>query len=300
MLKKRNKHIKYELKDTIKAIIWAGFFAIIIRTFMIEPFHIPSDSMIPNLFVGDHLFVSKISYGYSRQSFPFSLPLIKDRIFESIPEVGDVIVFKKIKGHPDNYIKRLIGRPGDKIQMKKGILHINGTPLKREFIEKFYIINLPYSLRKSDSLTINTSNGQVLTVIDTKKLYLNGRPLKNTQYTIAYKNQPNFQGEAIELNKYKQTLPNGKSFNILEISDVETADNTEEYVVPEDHYFMMGDNRDMSEDSRFLKEVGYIHKRDLIGKAEIIFFSHNNSVNILEFWKYLSPIRYNRILKIIK
>ena len=184
--------------------------------------------------------------------------------------------------------------------MKKGILHINGTPLKREFIEKFYIINLPYSLRKSDSLTINTSNGQVLTVIDTKKLYLNGRPLKNTQYTVAYKNQPNFQGEAIELNKYKQTLPNGKSFNILEISDVETADNTEEYVVPEDHYFMMGDNRDMSEDSRFLKEVGYIHKRDLIGKAEIIFFSHNNSVNILEFWKYLSPIRYNRILKIIK
>ena len=297
---KRNKKIKHEFTDTIKAILWAGFFAIVIRTFLIEPFHIPSDSMIPNLFVGDHLFVSKTSYGYSRQSFPFSLPLIKDRIFETIPQVGDVIVFKKIKGHPDNYIKRLIGLPGDKIQMKKGILHINGIATKREFIEKFYIINLPYSLRKSNSLTINTSNGQVLTVIDTQKLYLNGRPLKNSQYTIAYKTSKNFQGEAIELNKYKQTLPNGKSFDIIEISDTEPADNTKEYIVPEDHYFMMGDNRDMSEDSRFLDEVGYIHKRDLIGRAEIIFFSHNNSVNIFEFWKYFRPIRFSRILNKIK
>ena len=297
---KRNKRIKHEFIDTIKAILWAGFFAIVIRTFLIEPFHIPSDSMIPNLFVGDHLFVSKLSYGYSKQSFPFSLPLIKNRIFETTPTAGDVIVFKKIKGHPDNYIKRLIGLPGDKIQMKKGILHINNVPLKREFIEKFYIINLPYSLRKSNSLTINTSTNQVLTIIDTKKLYLNGRPLKDNQYTIVYKEIPNFQGEAIELNKYKQTLPNGKSFDILEISDMETADNTPEYIVPKDHFFMMGDNRDMSEDSRFLNEVGYIHKRDLIGRAEIIFFSHNNSVNIFEFWKYLQPIRFNRLLKRIR
>ena len=297
---KRNKRIKHEFADTVKAILWAGLFAIIIRTFIVEPFHIPSDSMIPNLFVGDHLFVSKTSYGYSRQSFPFSIPVIKNRIFETVPNAGDVIVFKKIKGHPDNYIKRLIGLPGDKIQMKKGILHINGKPTKREFIEKFYIINLPYSLRKSDSLTINTTNGQVLTVIDTKKLYLNGRPLKDSQYTIVYKDNPNFQGEAIELNKYKQTLPNEKSFNILEISDTELADNTQEYIVPEDHYFMMGDNRDMSEDSRFLNEVGYIHKRDLIGRAELIFFSHNNSVNIFEFWKYLHPIRYDRLLKRIR
>lgn len=299
-MKKRNNRMKNEFNDTLKAILWAGLFAILIRTFLIEPFHIPSDSMIPNLFVGDHLFVSKTSYGYSRQSFPFSLPLIKDRLFETKPEIGDIIVFKKIKGKPDNYIKRLIGKEGDKIQMKNGILHINGIPLKREFIEKFYIINLPYNLRKLDSLTINTTNNQVLTVIDTKKLYLNGRLLNDNQYTIAYKEIPNFQGEAIELNKYKQTLPNNVSFDIIEISDTEHADNTQEYIVPKDHYFMMGDNRDMSEDSRFLDEVGYIHKRDLIGKAKIIFYSHNNSVNIFEFWKYLSPIRYNRLLKQIK
>ena len=161
MNRRRNKRIKHEFVDTIKAILWAGFFAIIIRTFLIEPFHIPSDSMIPNLFVGDHLFVSKLSYGYSRQSFPLSLPLIKDRIFETEPEVGDVIVFKKIKNHPDNYIKRLIGKPGDKIQMKKGILHINGIPAKREYIDKFYIVNLPYSLRNKDSLTIQTINNQI-------------------------------------------------------------------------------------------------------------------------------------------
>ena len=293
---KRNKR-KNEFNDTIKAILWAGCLAIIIRTFLVEPFHIPSDSMLPNLFVGDHLFVSKLSYGYSKQSFPFSLPLIKNRIFEHEPEIGDVIVFKKIKGHPDNYIKRLIGKPGDKIQVKGGILHINDQPIKREYVEKFYIINLPYRLRKLDSLTINTNGGQVLTIIDTKKLYLNGRLLRDNQYTIAYKEGKNFQGEAIELNKYKQTLPNGKSFFIAEISDdQEHSDNTGEYIVPEDHYFMMGDNRDMSEDSRF-DDVGFIHKRDLIGKAEIIFYSHNNSVNLLEFWKYLKPIRYERFLK---
>ncbi len=294
---KKNKSAKKELKETLKAILWAGLLAIVIRTFAIEPFHIPSDSMIPNLLVGDHLFVSKLSYGYSRQSFPFSLPLIKDRIFFTEPEVGDVIVFKKIKGHPDNYIKRLIGKPGDKIQLKNGILYINGTALKREFISKFYIINLPYNLRKSDSITITTQDAQTLTIIDTQKLYLNGRPLNKDQYSIAYKEIPNFKGEAIELNKYQYTLPNGKQHFVIEISDNEQMDNTQEYIVPENHYFMMGDNRDMSEDSRFLNEVGYIHRRDLIGKANIIFYSHNNSVNLFEIWKYLKPIRYDRILK---
>ncbi|MBD5405406.1 signal peptidase I [bacterium] len=297
---KKKKKASEEIKETIKAIFWAAILAIIIRTFAIEPFHIPSDSMIPNLFVGDHLFVSKLSYGYSRQSFPFSLPIIKDRIFFTEPQVGDVVVFKKIKGKPDNYIKRLIGRPGDKIQMKNGILNINGQPLKREYIDKFYIVNLPYNLRKSDSLTITTQDAQTLTVIDTKKLYLNGRPLKKDQYTIAYKEIPNFKGEAVELNKYKYTLPNGKEHFVIEISDSEQMDNTIEYIVPEDHYFMMGDNRDMSEDSRFLDEVGYIHRRDLIGHANLIFYSHNNSVNIFEIWKYLKPIRYERIFNKIK
>ena len=226
---KKNKSAKKELKETLKAILWAGLLAIVIRTFAIEPFHIPSDSMIPNLLVGDHLFVSKLSYGYSRQSFPFSLPLIKDRIFFTEPEVGDVIVFKKIKGHPDNYIKRLIGKPGDKIQLKNGILYINGTALKREFISKFYIINLPYNLRKSDSITITTQDAQTLTIIDTKKLYLNGRPLNKDQYSIAYKEIPNFKGEAIELNKYQYTLPNGKQHFVIEISDNEQMDK---WIIP--------------------------------------------------------------------
>ena len=298
--KKRKKRIRNEINDTIKAVLWAGCLAILIRTFLIEPFHIPSDSMLPNLFVGDHLFVSKLSYGYSKQSFPFSLPLIKNRIFEKEPEIGDVIVFKKIKGHPDNYIKRLIGKPGDKIQVKAGHLYINDKQIKREYVEKFYIINLPYRLRNLDSLTINTTGGQVLTIINTKKLYLNGRLLNDSQYTIAYKDGKNFQGEAIELNKYKQTLPNGKSFFITEISDdQEHSDNTGEYIVPENHFFMMGDNRDMSEDSRF-SDVSFIHKRDLIGKAKVIFFSHNNSVNLFEIWKYFKPIRYERIMQKIK
>lgn len=299
-MSKKKKKVSQEIKETFKAILWAGILAIIIRTFAIEPFHIPSDSMIPNLLVGDHLFVSKISYGYSRQSFPFSLPLIKERIFATEPEIGDVIVFKKIKGKPDNYIKRLIGRGGDKIQLKNGILHINGKALKREFVDNYFIVNLPYNLRKSDSVTITTQDAQTLTVIDTKKLYLNGRPLKKDQFSIAYKQLPNFKGEAVELNKYLYTLPNGVQHYVIEISDNEQMDNTQEYIVPENHYFMMGDNRDMSEDSRFLDEVGYIHSRDLIGRANLIFYSHNNSVNLLEVWKYFSPIRYERLLNKIK
>lgn len=299
-MNKKKKKVGKEISDTIKAIIWAAGLAILIRTFAIEPFHIPSDSMIPNLLVGDHLFVSKISYGYSRQSFPFSLPLIKERLFETEPQIGDTVVFKKIKGKPDNYIKRLIGKGGDKIQIKNGILNINGKAIPREYVSKFFIINLPYSTRKSNSLTISTQDAQTLTIIDTKKLYLNGRPLNKDKYSISYKKLPNFIGEAIELKKYKYTFPNGKEHFVIEISDNESMDNTQEYIVPENHYFMMGDNRDMSEDSRFLEQVGYIHNRDLIGKANRIFYSHNNSVNIFEIWKYLSPIRYERILNTIK
>lgn len=294
----RRSRLRNEVKDTFFSVLWAGFFAIVIRSFLFEPFHIPSDSMIPGLFVGDHLIVSKLSYGYSNHSFPLSPPIIKNRIFTSEPKVGDVVVFKKIKNKPDNYIKRLIGKAGDKIQMKNGILHINGQPMKREFIEKFYIVNLPYKLRKIDTLPITNDKGQVLTVIDTKKLFINGKPLKKSQYTIVYKEKT--EGEAFELNKYKQTLYNGKSFEIIELSDKEFADNTEEFIVPEEHYFMMGDNRDMSEDSRFLNDVGYIHKRDLIGRADMLFFSHNNSVSIFEVWKWFAPVRWERLFKIIK
>lgn len=300
-MNERRKKIRYDIIDNLKSVLWAGFFAVIIRTFLIEPFHIPSDSMLPGLFVGDHLFVSKLSYGYSRQSFPFSLPLVKDRILDLYkPKQGDVVVFKKIKGHADNYIKRLIGQSGDKIQMKKGILYINNVPLKREFVEKFYIVNLPYSLRNFDSVTVTTIDNKILTIINTKTLYLNGKKMPDSQYTIAYKNIKNFDGEAIELNKYKQWLPNGVSFYIIEISDNEFADNTEEFIVPPDHYFMMGDNRDMSEDSRFLDNVGYIHRRDLIGRADMLFFSNNNSVNLFEIWKWLRPIRWDRFFKLIK
>jgi signal peptidase I len=297
----RNKRFKDEFSETLRAVLWAAVLAIIVRTFAIEPFHIPSDSMIPNLFVGDHLFVSKISYGYSRQSFPFSLPLINNRLFFSKPETGDVVVFKKINGRrPDNYIKRLIGQPGDKIQVKGGILHINGAAVTREYVGKFFVVNLPRSIRTSDSVTITTKDSQTLTVINTKKLYLNGRPLPDDSYTIAYKQLPNFTGEAIELSKYVETLPNGVRHFIIELSDDRDMDNTAEYQVPENHYFMMGDNRDMSEDSRFLDEVGYIHMRDLIGRANVIFFSHNNSVRFFELWKFLRPIRYERLLKTIR
>lgn len=302
---KRRRTFKSEFAETLRAIVWAAAVAIVIRTFALEPFHIPSDSMIPGLFVGDHLFVSKVSYGYSRQSFPLSLPLIRDRIFFSEPSPGDVIVFKKIRGRPDNYIKRLIGMPGDRIQLKNGRLYINGRAAEREPAGRFFVVNLPFSARRSGFGTVSSKDGRTLTIIGTKELLLDGVPLSGDQYTIAYKDAPNFQGEVVELKKYVETLPNGVKHSIVEIGDDAAmentlADNTPEYMVPEDHYFMMGDNRDMSQDSRYLDEVGFIHRRDLIGRANIIFFSHNGSVGIFEFWKWLSPIRWERLLKIIR
>ncbi len=223
--------------ELIRTLIYAGLIAIGIRTVGFEPFNIPSGSMVPTLLVGDYLFVSKFSYGYSKHSLPWSLPLFEGRIFESAPERGDVAVFKLPSDGKTDYVKRLIGMPGDHIQMKDGILHINGEPVKRTFVD-----NYAYG-----------SNG----------------------YTQ-------------RLKRYIETLPNGREHMILEQSDTAPNDNTQEYVVPEGHYFAMGDNRDNSQDSRVLSAVGYVPAENLVGRAEFIFFS------------YGSGIRFGRIFDAIR
>jgi len=233
--------------ELVKTIIYAILIAVVVRTFLFEPFSIPSGSMIPTLLVGDYLFVSKYSFGYSRYSLPFGLPLFSGRIFAHEPERGDVVVFKLPADNTTDYIKRVIGLPGDRIQMINGILNINGAPVSRE---------------PAGAFSSGTATG--------RQVY----------------------------QRYIETLPNGRRHEIIEIGDNGPLDNTNVYTVPSGHYFMMGDNRDSSRDSRFLGEVGYVPFVNLIGRAEVIFFSVDGSA--LHFWDWYRTVRLDRLFRSIK
>jgi len=234
--------------ETLRTVFYAVLIAIFVRTFAYEPFNIPSASMYPTLLEGDYLFVSKFSYGYSKHSLPFSLPLISDRIWFTEPERGDVAVFKLPSDNSTDYIKRIVGLPGDRIQVLDGILHINGDPVQRVNVDDF---------------------------VDENRF-----------------------GEFVRRTQYREILPNGVAHNILEISDNDRMDNTVIYTVPEGHYFGMGDNRDQSQDSRFLSRVGFIPKENLVGRAEFIFFSVNG--DIWRFWKWFDSLRFKRFFTSIE
>ncbi len=227
--------------DTYRTIVVAVLIALGVRTFAYEPFNIPSGSMKPTLLIGDYLFVSKFSYGYSRHSFPWSFAPFKGRILESEPERGDVVVFKTPADDKTDYIKRVIGLPGDRIQVTGGRLYINGTEVPRE-------------------------------------------PVGEGSETCG--------GSAKHPTTYIETLPNGVKHMIWECSDNYPLDNTPEFVVPPEHFFMMGDNRDNSNDSR--QSVGYVPAENLIGRAEFLFFSHDENFgwNPLE-WP--DTIRWDRL-----
>ena len=229
--------------ETIQTLLYAIVIALVIRSLAFEPFNIPSGSMRPTLLVGDYLFVSKFSYGYSRHSFPMSAVPFNGRVFFQEPERGDVIVFKLPRDNKTDYIKRLIGLPGDKIQMKAGRLFINEQLVVREQVEDF---------EYSDKYDIVRS-----------------------------------------VQQFKEILPNGKEHYVLEESDDRWFDNTREFKVPENHYFMMGDNRDNSEDSR--SRVGFVPKENLVGRAKLLFFSTNGRASIYEVWKWPYAIRYSRL-----
>ena len=242
--------IKDKIIDNIKTIIFALIIALIIRTFLFQPFYIPSASMEPNLLIGDRLFVTKYSYGYSKHSFPFSIPLIKEKIFKSMPKRGDVIVFKTPYDNRTDYIKRLIGLPGDKIQIINGDLFINNAQIIKTKIKKNFKISC---------------GNEILNVDIVKEKMPNG-----VEYIVAYK----------------------KEGSIM---------NTSQYVVPESHYFFMGDNRDCSKDSRFLSSVGYVNEINLVGKARILFFSSDKSKgSFFNIFKWNQSIRHDRFLKKIR
>ena len=235
--------------DNLITLFYALIIAIIIRSLIIQPFYIPSSTMEPNLLVGDRLFVTKYSYGFSRHSFPFSPPLFKNRIMYKFPEPGDVVVFKTPADNRTDYIKRLIGIPGDIIQFIDGDLYINNNQVLKTLVKK------------------------------------------NTQLFCG----PN----KIQVNIYEEKLPNGKKYTSAYRNDF-TFSNTDKYVVPDEHYFFLGDNRDCSKDSRFLTEVGYVNKNNLVGKARILFFSSNPRIaSIFNFTKWNTSIRIKRFFKII-
>ena len=231
-------------RELVKTIIWAVVIAVFVRTVAFEPFNIPSGSMKPTLLVGDYLFVSKYSYGYSRHSLPLSVPLIPGRILMTEPKRGDTAVFKLPSDNSTDYIKRLVGLPGDKIQVREGRLFINGQMVERKRVEDF---------------VFTAENGR----IDRRKQYI-------------------------------ETLPNGVQHRILEDSDRGQLDNTRIYTVPKGHYFAMGDNRDNSLDSRVLSNVGFVPAVNLVGRAEILFFSHNSRARWWEIWRWPSAIRFSR------
>jgi signal peptidase I len=235
--------------ETLRVIFHALIIALVIRTVLFQPFNIPSGSMKATLLVGDYLFVSKYSYGYSHFSLPFSPPIFSGRIFASPPNRGDVVVLRLPKDTTTDNNKRVIGLPGDKMQVIVGVLHINGQDIKREPAPPF----------------IETEEG----------------------------------GSATPVKRWKETLPNGVSYYVLDLVENGFADNTQVYTVPAGEYFMMGDNRDNSTDSRF-SQVGTVPFENIVGRAQIIFFSVYEGERAWEFWRWPFSVRWSRLFTIVR
>lgn len=247
----------------------------IFRSFVFSPFSIPSESMLPRLLIGDYLLASKWSYGYTRYSLPFDLPLIPGRIMASTPDRGDVVVFKAPPTQELDYIKRVIGLPGDQIQMQRGVLFINGTAVKKDRIEDFI-----------QPVTQN--------MIDAAAADGRSSPCATPQFELR-----GADGElACRYARFRETLPEGAQYEVLDLTST-PQDDTPVFTVPAGHVFMMGDNRDNSEDSRFPAEVGggvgMVPMENLVGRATVMMWSTDGSAEWLMPWTWFTAARWNRI-----
>ena len=233
--------------DNIKTLVGALIIAILIRSLLFQPFYIPSSSMEPTLLVGDRIFVSKYNYGYSKHSFPFSPNFSDKRFFSKLPVRGDLVVFKTPADNRTDYIKRLIGLPGDTIQFINGELYINEEIVSRKKVKNLSLVRCGDFNLKVDSFIEKLPNG--------------------VKHLAVYKNNGSLQ-------------------------------NTRKFIVPSNHFFLMGDNRDCSKDSRYLKEVGYVNSLNLVGEARVIFFSNDtNKSSLLKFWNINKSFRFERLFK---
>tara|TARA_X000000950_G_scaffold259823_1_gene328596 strand:- start:5 stop:745 length:741 start_codon:yes stop_codon:yes gene_type:complete len=241
------KKIFNSIYDNAKTLLGALIIAVLIRSLLFQPFYIPSSSMEPTLLVGDRIFVSKYAYGYSKHSFPFSPNISNQRFFSKVPNRGDLVVFKTPADNRTDYIKRLIGMPGDTIQFIDGEILINNKKISRQKIENKKIIRCGNFLLDTDT--------------------------------------------------YIETLPNGFK-HLVSYKKKGSLQNSKVFKVPQNHYFLLGDNRDCSKDSRYLDSVGYVNNLNLVGEAKVIFFSNDtNTSSLLKFWNLKKSFRLERSFK---
>ena len=266
---------KSETGDFLFFLVKLGLFVFVLRSFIISPFNIPSESMQPRLLIGDYLLVSKWPYGYSRYSLPFSLPLIPGRIMPNTPDRGDVVVFKAPPTQRQDYIKRVIGLPGDLVQVKDGTVYLNGDAIPKVRVDDLLLPVTPNMIASAE---------------------------RENAPSPCYR--PKFEDRAADgtaicrYPQFRETLPGGRTYNVLDLENG-IADNSEVFVVPEGHLFLMGDNRDRSADSRFPAAdgsgIGFVPEENLVGKALISVFSTDGSANWLLPWTWFTASRFNRI-----
>ncbi|MET0248049.1 MAG: signal peptidase I [Sphingomonas sp.] len=264
-----------EWRDLASFLLKLAIVVFIIRSFIFSPFSIPSESMLPRLLIGDYLFITKWNYGYSKHSLPFSLPLIPGRVFAGTPERGDVVVFKAPGHNGEDWIKRVIGLPGDTVQMRNGQLILNGRPIPKQKVADFVLpISPNYRAATSpQDIDANCKFRFVRTGADGKQV--------------------------CQMPRFRETLPNGKTYDVLD-QDQLPQDDTDVFTVPAGHAFLMGDNRDNSTDSRFLSPpygngIGYVPLENIQGKAVVSFWSTDGSANWFLPWTWFSAARWERL-----